>query len=159
MMSKWDDRYLQLAETVAGWSKDPSLQVGAVIVRADNTVASLGFNGFPRGCSDDVSLYEDREEKYARVVHAELNAILNAHERLDGCTIYLTHPPCAACAAALIQAGVVETVTRKPSQELILRWGPSLERAMRLLSEAKVHYVEVETELRSEGTVDSEVQT
>jgi dCMP deaminase len=153
-MSKWDQRYIGLAEEVASWSKDPSTKVGAVIVRPDNTVASIGFNGFPRGCSDDDALYQDKKKKYSRVVHAELNAILNAHERLDGCSIYLTHPPCAQCAAALIQAGVAETVTKKPTQDLLSRWGDSINEGIELLTEAGIHYVEVEKS-RSEGTLDA----
>jgi dCMP deaminase len=143
-MSKWGERYLEMAYMVAGWSKDPSTKVGSVIVRPDNTVASLGFNGFPRGCRDDESLLNDREEKYARTIHGELNAILNARGSVDGCTLYVTHPPCSSCAAALIQAGITRVIYKKPSQDLLTRWGESIERATNLLKEARVMIVERE---------------
>lgn len=104
---------LDMADLVARRSKDPSTQVGAVILRPDKTVASVGYNGFPRGCSDDPALYADRETKYARVVHAEANAIVTAKERLDGCTLYTSPlPPCPACAGLIIQAGITRIVSR-----------------------------------------------
>lgn len=109
----WDKRFLWLAENVASWSKDPSTQVGAVIVRPDRTVVSLGFNGFPRGVSDAAELYDNREVKYVRVIHAELNAILSSSESLHGHTIYSTLYPCSRCAGAIIQAGLARVVTWK----------------------------------------------
>ncbi len=110
----WDHRFVALAQHISLWSKDPSTKVGAVIVRPNKTIASVGYNGFPRGVDDSPSLYENREIKYARVVHAELNAILNSPERPEGYTIY-THscgwgPACSNCAAAIIQSGIVRVV-------------------------------------------------
>lgn len=111
MSAKWDCRYMEMARMVAGWSKDPSTQVGAVIVRPDNTVASLGFNGFPRGVADDERLL-DRDKKYPIMIHAEKNAILSAHERLNGYTLYVWPlAPCTPCAATIIQAGIARVVT------------------------------------------------
>ncbi len=108
---KWDARFLDLAKLVASWSKDPSTKVGSVIVRPDRTVASVGYNGFPRGCDDDAELYNDRAVKYERVIHAECNAILNAKEPLDGCSCYIWPlPSCANCAATLIQSGIQHVV-------------------------------------------------
>ncbi len=157
-MSKWDERFLRLSKEVASWSKDPSLHVGAVIVRPDNTIASVGFNGFPRGVGDNPDLLADREEKLARVIHAEVNAVLNAHERVEDCSIYITHPPCSNCASVIIQAGIKEVVTIKPDQGLLSRWGASIDRAVGMLSEAGVHYCEQDSkELRGEGIVDSKV--
>ncbi|HEY7822612.1 MAG TPA: dCMP deaminase family protein [Acidimicrobiia bacterium] len=105
---KWDRRFLAMAKQIAGWSKDPSTQVGAVVVRPDRTIASLGYNGFPRG-SDDT--YKDREHKLLRTVHAELNAILSAREPLHGYTIYVTPLcPCASCAGAIVQSGISRAV-------------------------------------------------
>jgi dCMP deaminase len=138
-MSNWDERFLRLAETVASWSKDPSTKVGCVITRPDNTIASVGYNGFPRHVRDRPSDLEDRAKKYAMTVHAELNAVLNAHERLDGCTAYVTHPPCSQCAAVLIQAGVAEVISRHPSEDLLRRWGEQLKLADTMLVEAGVH--------------------
>jgi dCMP deaminase len=117
---KWDKRFLELAQLVASWSKDPSTKVGSVIVRPDRTVASVGYNGFPRGTSDSDALYNNRAVKYERVVHAECNAILNAWEQLDGCTCYIWPlPSCANCAATLIQAGIkrVAFFTGHPTAE------------------------------------------
>ena len=110
--ANWDRRYLALAELVASWSKDPSTRVGAVIVRPDKTIASLGFNGFPRRIKDDPALLADREEKYRRVVHAEMNAILNCKDpSMEGYTLYVwPMPPCDRCAAAIIQTGISRVV-------------------------------------------------
>ncbi len=106
--SKWDERFLDLAAHIGSWSKDPGTQVGAVIVRPDRTIASVGYNGFPRGVDDT---YSTRDDKLLRTVHAEMNAILSANEKLTGCTIYV-YPlcPCSNCAAAIIQSGITTVV-------------------------------------------------
>ena len=93
-MTNWDQRFLEMARLAATWSKDPSSKVGAVITDGKRIV-SLGFNGFPAGIDDDPSIYGHRERKYRRVLHAEQNAISFAKRDLTGCTIYITHPPCA----------------------------------------------------------------
>lgn len=141
-MSKWDERFLELAETVASWSKDPSTRVGCVITRPDNTVASLGYNGFPRGCDDDDSLLANRDTKIARTIHAELNAVLNSRERLDDCTAFVTHPPCSSCAGSLIQSGIKEVIWRRPSPDILTRWRESIEMASVMFFEAGVYYRE-----------------
>ncbi len=111
MNAKWDRRFLGLAAHIATWSKDPSSQVGAVIVRPDRTIASAGFNGFPRGMRDDPELYEDRGSKYSRVIHAEMNAIVHATEKLRGFTLYTwPYVPCDRCAVIIIQAGIERVV-------------------------------------------------
>jgi len=140
-MNKWDLRFIDLAEHIAKWSKDPSTQVGAVIVRPDKTIASVGYNGFPRGTDDSDHLYEDKEVKYARVVHAEINALLSASgQSLHGCTVYVSPLyPCPQCAAALIQAGIVRVVARLSNRP---DWMKRFEISMQLLKEANV---EVET--------------
>lgn len=112
--AKWDRRFLDMAELVASWSKDPSTKFGAVIVRPDLTICSVGYNGFPRGVADLTQHLEDRAEKYERVIHAEVNAILSASESLRGYTIYI-HPPgpvpsCARCTTCIIQAGITRVV-------------------------------------------------
>ena len=109
MIDKWDKRFLELAEHVATWSKDRSTQVGAVIVDDQHRVVGVGFNGFPRGVTDDFRL-DDREVKYGIVVHGELNAILNA-AFTEGCTMYTSLGPCSQCAAAIIQAGIARVVS------------------------------------------------
>ena len=94
-------------------SKDPNTQVGACIVSEDNIILSTGYNGFPAGCSDDEYPWEREGEatKYPFVVHAELNAILNAGGRsLRGARIYVDLVPCNECAKAIIQSGIVEVI-------------------------------------------------
>jgi len=103
----WDNRFFDLADMVGSWSKDPSTKVGAVIVRPDRTIASVGYNGFPRGVDDSPEIYDDRPKKYMRVVHAEANAILSAREPLHGYTLYVTPlHPCATCSGLIIQSGI-----------------------------------------------------
>lgn len=135
-MTKWDARFIQLARTVAGWSKDPSTKVGAVVVRPDNTVASLGFNGFPRGVEDSGERLNDRPLKHLLTVHAEANAILAAKEPLHGCTIYVAElHPCAQCAAQIIQSGIVRVVAVSTDNP---RWTESFDAASLMLTEAGV---------------------
>src|SRR5262245_24147677 len=108
---KWDRRFIELAAFIAEWSKDPSTKVGAVLVRPDRTIAAIGFNGFARGVGDHEERYADRPTKYEMVVHAELNALLNAREAIAGYTLYVTPlPPCSQCAAAIIQQGIKRVV-------------------------------------------------
>lgn len=103
-MTNWHERFFALANLVGSWSKDPSTKVGAVIVRPDRTIASVGYNGFPRGVDDT---YTTREDKLLQTVHAEANAILAAREPLHGYRLYVTPlHPCANCAGLIIQSGI-----------------------------------------------------
>ena len=111
----WDEYFMGVAKLSAMRSKDPSTQVGACIVSQDNKILSMGYNGFPKGCSDDEFPWEKEGEmlntKYPFVVHAELNAILNAKGKdLSGCKIYVALFPCNECAKAIIQSGISEVV-------------------------------------------------
>ncbi len=109
----WHSRFLALAAHVAQWSRDPDKKVGAVIVRPDKTIASLGFNGFPRGVDDSDARYRDKELKRELVMHAETNAILHAREPLKGYVLYVWPlMPCARCAAAIVQAGISHVVSQ-----------------------------------------------
>src|SRR4051812_34856356 len=100
-LDKWDLRFLKAAEEVATWSKDCSTKVGCVIVDPElQRRVGEGFNGFPRFMSDAPELYEDRDTKYSRTIHAELNAVLFA-KKTEGCVAYVTHPPCTNCALVL----------------------------------------------------------
>lgn len=138
-MSHWDERFLDLAALVGGWSKDPSTHTGCVIVRPDRTIASLGYNGFARGVDDVPERLADRPTKYAMTVHAEVNAIIAAREVLHGCTIYVhPWPACAPCAAAIIQAGIIHIVSPEPTAEQCERWGDSWSLATTMLNEAEV---------------------
>ena len=109
----WDEYFLGIAMLAARRSKDPNTQVGACIVSPDNIIISTGYNGMPKGCSDDEFPWErtGAETKYPYVVHAELNAILNANGRdLRGSRIYVALFPCNECAKAIIQSGVKEVL-------------------------------------------------
>lgn len=110
----WDEYFMGLAHLSAYRSKDPSTQVGAVIVDEDKRVVSIGYNGFPRGCSDDVYPWAREgalvDSKYAYVVHAELNAILNSKHSVKDCSIYVSLFPCNECAKAIIQSGIKRIV-------------------------------------------------
>lgn len=112
----WDEYFMGISMLSAMRSKDPSTQVGACIVSQDNKILSMGYNGFPRGCSDDDFPWERsadnaNDTKYPFVCHAELNAILNsgAHD-LTGARIYVDLFPCNECAKAIIQSGIKEVV-------------------------------------------------
>ncbi len=110
----WESYFMSLAHLSALRSKDPNTGVGAVIVDETNRIVSIGYNGMPRGCDDAIFPW-DREgdflnTKYAYVVHAELNAILNAPRSVQGCTIYVSLFPCNECAKAIIQSGIKKVV-------------------------------------------------
>ena len=105
----WDEYFMELAETAAKRSKDPKSKVGACIMNPkDHRVVSLGYNGFPYGCSDKEFPWtkEGDDNKYLYVVHAELNAILSARRDLTGCMLFVTYSPCNECMKAIIQSGI-----------------------------------------------------
>ena len=109
----WDEYFMGIAMLAAKRSKDPGTQVGACIVSPDNIIISTGYNGMPKGCSDDEFPWdrEGPETKYPYVVHAELNAILNANGRdLQGSRLYVSLFPCNECAKAIIQSGIREII-------------------------------------------------
>jgi dCMP deaminase len=111
----WDEYFMGVAILASQRSKDPSTQVGACIIDADKRIISTGYNGFPQGCSDDEFPWNRDESlgetKYQYVVHAELNAILNASgKKLAGSTVYVGLFPCHECAKAIIQSGIKEII-------------------------------------------------
>lgn len=111
----WDDYFMSVALLSGKRSKDPNTQVGACIVNKNNIIESIGYNGLPKGCSDDEFPWENEGEtlntKYPFVVHAELNAILNSKGKdLSECRIYVALFPCNECAKAIIQSGISEVV-------------------------------------------------
>ena len=133
-MTKWDRRFLDLAKLVSGWSKDPSTQVGACIVDSKNRIVSVGFNGSPRGVED----VAERDRKLLRTVHAEMNALHFANRDVEGCTIYVTHPPCANCAAHIVQRGIGRVVFVQGSKEFLERWWDNYTEALCIFGEAGV---------------------
>ena len=69
LLSKWDKRFINIAESVSTWSKDPSRKIGAIAVR-NRKILSTGYNGFPKGIEDTEARLNVREIKYQYVVHA-----------------------------------------------------------------------------------------
>jgi dCMP deaminase len=113
----WDEFFISLAFLSAMRSKDPSTQVGACIVDKEQRVLSIGYNGFPNGCSDDKLPWartSDQGElftKYPYVCHAEMNAIMNKNSAsTKGCKMYVALFPCNECAKLIIQAGIIEVI-------------------------------------------------
>ncbi len=111
----WDEYFMGIAVLASHRSKDPSTPVGSCIVDSKNVIVSTGYNGFPIGCDDDEFPWgrdgKDIDTKYPYVVHAELNAILNAHGRnLEGTKVYTALFPCNECAKAIIQSGIKEVI-------------------------------------------------
>lgn len=134
---KWDDYFMGLAHAAAAKSKDPSTQVGAVIVDSERRIVSVGFNGPPRGTDDDHA-YSNREFKLLRVLHAEENAILFAGRSLRDCCIYVTHHPCAHCAAVIVQAGIRNVFHPPTNASFVNRWYDNINHAQAMFREAGV---------------------
>lgn len=133
LSDRWKEHFMTLARACAGMSKDPSTKVGSIIVRPDRTVASTGFNGYPRGCKDED--YNDRERKYQRIIHAEMNAILTAKEPLNGYTLFSWPiPPCDRCIPHIIQSGIKQLIL--PSIHESHRWAKRCIEAQAMAEEA-----------------------
>lgn len=144
MSDKWDLRFLELSFLVSKWSKDPSTQTGAVIVRPDKTVCSLGYNGFPRGIRDSSERLQDRSQKYRLTVHGEMNAILTAQEPVKGYTLYTTpFISCERCAMHVIQAGIAKCVAPTPSKDVLARWGEHVVHVRNMYMEAGITLIEI----------------
>lgn len=144
----WDEYFMGIAMLAAKRSKDPNTQVGACIVSQDNIIISTGYNGMPKGCSDDEFPWtrEGEETKYPFVVHAELNAILNANGRdLRGSRLYVALFPCNECAKAIIQCGIREVIY------LSDKYNNSMSNlaSKRMLGAAGVNYIRMQTGLES----------
>ncbi len=137
LTDKWLAHFMTMCQHVAQMSKDPSTKVGAVIVGPDRTVVATGFNGFPRGCKDEAGMYNNRELKYRRIIHAEMNAILTANKPLFNCTLFTWPlPPCDRCIPHIIQVGISHIVC--PEIKETDRWAlPCLE-AQQMALEADV---------------------
>lgn len=140
MQDKWDKRFIRLAREISTWSKDPSKQIGAVIVNDDRRILATGYNGFPKGIEDAPYRYEDREVKYEMVVHAEMNAIYNATYNgisLQNSTLYVWGlPVCSECAKGIIQVGINKIVMA--ADDIPQRWLDSFEKSHRLFREAMI---------------------
>ena len=137
----WDEYFMGVAALAAMRSKDPNSQVGACIVSQDNKILSMGYNGFPWGCSDDEFPWEREgdplDTKYFYVTHSELNAILNYRGgSLEGAKLYVTMFPCNECAKAIIQAGIKTIIYDNNKYD----GTPSVTASKRMLDAAGVEY-------------------
>ncbi len=144
----WDEYFMGIAMLAARRSKDPNTQVGACIVSQDNIIISTGYNGMPKGCDDDVFPWDRTGEqtKYPYVVHAELNAILNASGRdLRGSRIFVALFPCNECAKSIIQSGIKEVLYLSDKY----RDSMSTLASKRMLDAAGVTYRQLRTSLDS----------
>ena len=135
--NKWAARFIDMAKLVASWSKDPSTKAGAVIADG-NRVISTGYNGFPVFCDDSEEIYFDKDRKYKRVVHAELNAILFAKGRSECCNMYCTNIPCSQCTAAIIQSGIKCVVVPEQDSSFMDRWMSSIRESIEMMEDAGV---------------------
>ena len=144
----WDEYFMGVAMLAARRSKDPSTQVGCCIVSQDNIIISTGYNGMPKGCNDDEFPWDRTGEdtKYPYVVHAELNAILNANGRdLRGSRIYVALFPCNECAKAIIQSGIREIYYLSDKYADT----PTTKASKRMLDAAGVRYVQLKPAIKS----------
>jgi dCMP deaminase len=140
----WDQRFISMARLVSTWSKDPSTQVGAVIVTPENVVVSIGYNGFAQAMPDIEKHYADREEKYSRIVHSETNAIVLARKDVRGHTLYVTLPPCDRCAVTIIQAGIIRVVCPEViNGDAEKRWREAFEKASQYFEESDVAFEKI----------------
>jgi dCMP deaminase len=144
LSSKWDSRYISLAQEVSTWSKDPSTKIGAVAIGEKGQVLAQGYNGFPRGIDDNDDRYYNKEQKYKYVVHAEMNCIYNATYNgvsLQGATIYISGlPVCSECAKGLIQVGIKRVVYHTGLDIIPKKWIESNDDTIKLFDEAGVTY-------------------
>lgn len=143
-MNKWDKRWLEIAENISTWSKDPSTQIAAIAVK-DKRLIATGYNGFPRNIEDLDDRWNNREEKYKYVVHAEMNCIYNANyhnQSLKGSTMYIVGlPVCHECAKGIIQAGVIRVVAE--FKDAPLKWARSTEITEKMFKEAGIIYDQI----------------
>ena len=143
-MNKYDERYLELAKHIAGWSKDPSTGVGAVAIGDKGQVLAQGYNGFPRGVQDSKERYDNKNVKYRYVVHAEMNCIYNAGYNgasLDGSTLFVYGlPVCNDCAKGIIQVGIERVVGPKNGMDVPEKWKVSVLDTQRMFNEVGIKY-------------------
>ncbi len=142
----WDEYFMAVAKLAGMRSKDPNSQVGSCIVSQDNKILSLGYNGFPLGCSDDEYPWTREDEdplktKYLYVTHSELNAILNYRGgSLEGSKMYVSMFPCNECAKAIIQSGIktlIYEINKYPDSPAVLA-------SMRMLESAGIEVKQYE---------------
>jgi len=156
MIINWDEYFMGVALLSAKRSKDPSTRVGACIVNEDRRIVAVGYNGMPQGCDDKVfpwgKVGKYLDQKYLYVVHAELNAILNAVTSLKNCVIYTSLFQCNECCKAIIQSGIKKVVymcDKYADTDSVIA-------SKIMLKAARVEYTQFETD-KSQVTISYEI--
>lgn len=139
-MTSWDTHFFSIAALWAQRSKDPSTQVGALLVSPNRRLSIPGYNGFPALIADQPDLLADRPTRIALTLHAELNAILQAQRPLAGWTCYVTVQPCSQCLAALVQERVARVVCPRAPADLAARWGMDTPAYQLLAAATQLHF-------------------
>ena len=140
----WDNKFINLCDHIASWSKDTSTKVGAVIVNDRNKILSIGYNGLPIGVNDNVLSRHERPEKYNWFEHAERNAIYSSAElglSLKDATLYCNYLPCPDCSRAIIQSGIKEVIYKHAdpnSGKTSKNWQQAKEISIEMLTEARI---------------------
>lgn len=149
MLINWDEYFMGIALLSANRSKDPNTKVGTCIVNEDKRIVAVGYNGMPYGCDDKIFPWSKEGEyinqKYLYVVHAELNAILNATCSLKKCTLYTVLFPCNECCKAIIQSGIKRLYYLSDKYKDT----SSVVAAKKMLDAANIQYIQMQTEIKS----------
>lgn len=135
---KWDQRFMEIARSVATWSKDPSTKVGAVIVSPCKRKIAVGYNGFPRGFADYEIRLNHRPTKHMFMQHAERNAMDNCTFDMKDAALYVTAFPCHDCAKSVIQVGIQRVIV--PSESILPGWEQSMDCSKTMFAEVNVHW-------------------
>jgi dCMP deaminase len=139
----WDEYFINIAHAVATRSEDPSSKVGCVIVDEDNGPISFGYNGFIAGC-DECGACLERPMKYHLVIHAEMNALLFAKQKLKGAKLYSIFAPCDNCLKHILQSGIRYIIFEQ--HEPITRFSDDqLEACLKLMNSVEmesIHHLE-----------------
>jgi len=139
-ITKWDIRFMKLAFETASWSKDLRTKVGSVIVRDKNPI-SMGFNGLPVNCNDEIKERFEPPQKYLWTIHSEANSLVQAAKhghKTEGCTMYVTLFPCANCAGLIVNAGIKKIFCENKPDFSNERWGENWKVSLTILTEGNV---------------------
>ncbi len=124
----WEAYALALAVVASSRSEDPYIQVGAVVLRHDKSIAGIGYNGPPAGIDID---WSDRDERRKRIVHAEVNALRYVKPN-EGWLVATTLLPCRSCLQMISSYGIKKVVYHEVYEhdavalELAKEWGMEL---------------------------------
>ena len=151
MTNKWHKRFFEIAKCVSTWSKDPSTQIGAVIVDNNRRILSTGYNGFPRNIDDKSELYLNREIKYQYILHAEINALFNALYNgvsVKNSIMYVWGlPMCSECAKGIIQSGILEVYwSIDDKKQIPEKWIESFKLTEKLFNKASIIFKNINYE-------------